>query len=72
MISGLSGRRRPAAPRRHRRPGRHCRFAEADLCTVEFLLDEAVAVKIIGGLEGEEGGHTHHHGAENFIADVMR
>ena len=44
-------------------------FAEADLCTVEFLLDEAVAVKIIGGLEGEEGGHTHHHGAENFIAD---
>src|SRR6202049_3450311 len=45
-------------------------FAEAYLCTVEFLLDEAVAVKIIGGLEGEEGGHTHHHGAENFIADV--
>jgi hypothetical protein len=29
-------------------------FAEAYLCTVEFLLDEAVAVKIIGGLEGEE------------------
>ena len=45
-------------------------FAEADLRPLEFLFDEAVAVKIVGGLEGEEGGHTHHHGAENFIADV--
>ena len=40
------------------------------MSTVEFLLDEAVAVEVIGGLEGEERGHTHHHGAENFIADV--
>jgi hypothetical protein len=45
-------------------------FAEADLRPLEFLFDEAVAVKIVGGLEGEEGGHTHHYGAENFIADV--
>jgi hypothetical protein len=44
-------------------------FAEANLRAVEFLLDEAVAVKIVGGLVGE-GGHTHHYGAENFIADV--
>ena len=30
-------------------------FAEADLRPLEFLFDEAVAVKIVGGLEGKEG-----------------
>ena len=45
-------------------------LAEADLRAVELLLDEAVAVEVVGRLEGEERGHTHHHGAENFIADV--
>ena len=34
------------------------------------MLDEAVAIEVVGGSEGEERGHTHHHGAENFIADV--
>ena len=30
-------------------------LAEADPGPLEFLLDEAVAVEIVGGLEGEEG-----------------
>ena len=45
-------------------------LAEADLRTVEFLLDEAVAIEVVSRLEGEERGHTHHHGAKSFIADV--
>src|SRR4029077_8936699 len=45
-------------------------LAEADLRTIELLLDEAVAVEVICRLEWEEGCDTHHHGAENFIADV--
>ena len=45
-------------------------LAEADLRAVEFLLDEAVAIEIVSRLEGEERGHTHHHGAKSFIADV--
>ena len=45
-------------------------LAEAYSRTLEFLLDEAVAVEIIGGPEGEERGHAHHHGAEHLIADV--
>jgi hypothetical protein len=45
-------------------------LAEANLRAVEFLLDEAVAIEVISRLEGEERGHPHHHGAENFIADV--
>jgi hypothetical protein len=32
------------------------RLAEADLRPLQFLLDEAVAVEIIGGLEREERG----------------
>ena len=45
-------------------------LAEADLRAGEFLLDEAVTVEIVSGLEGEERGHTHHHRTENLIADV--
>src|SRR6478672_7874059 len=45
-------------------------FAEADLRTIELPLDEVVAVEVICRLEGEEGCDTHHHGAENFIADI--
>ena len=37
---------------------------------IELLLDEVVAVEVICRLEGEEGCDTHHHGAENFIADI--
>src|ERR1700739_1199571 len=45
-------------------------LAEADLLTIELLLDEVVAVEVICRLEGEEGSDAHHHGAENFIADI--
>src|ERR1700739_1469171 len=45
-------------------------LAEADLRTIELLLDEVVAVEVICRVEGEEGCDTHHHGAENFIADI--
>src|ERR1700724_1883987 len=45
-------------------------LAEADLRAGEFLLDEAVTVEIVSGLEGEERAHTHHHRTENLIADV--
>jgi len=45
-------------------------LAEADLRTIELPLDEVVAVEVICRLEGEEGCDTHHHGAENFIADI--
>src|ERR1700750_3355943 len=45
-------------------------LAEPDLRAVELLLDEAVAIEVVGRLEGEERGHTHHHGAKSFIADV--
>jgi len=45
-------------------------LAEADLRPLQLLLDEAVAVEVIGGLEREERGHPHHHRAEDLIADV--
>src|SRR5262245_6766746 len=38
--------------------------------TAKLLLDEAVAIEVVGRLEGEERGHTHYHGAKSFIADV--
>lgn len=34
------------------------------------LLDEAVAVEVVGGLEREERRHPHDHGAENLVADI--
>ena len=44
--------------------------AEAHAGAVEFLLDEGVAVEIVGGLEREERGHTHRHGAQGLVSDV--
>ena len=34
------------------------------------MLDEAVAVEVVGRLEGEEGPHAHHDGSKHFIANV--
>jgi hypothetical protein len=45
-------------------------LAEGDLRPLQLLLDEAVAVEVVGGLEREERGDPHHHWAENLIADV--
>src|SRR5262245_33058896 len=45
-------------------------LAKRDLCAIEFLLNEAVPVEIIGRLEGKEGRHAHDHGPEHLIADV--
>ena len=41
-------------------------LAEADLRSLELLLDEAVAVEVVGGLEREERGDPHHHRAQGF------
>ena len=50
-------------------------FAEADLRAVEFLLDEAVAVKIVGGLIGvrwfEEQGAVSDCGAYVFRLKIL-
>ena len=43
---------------------------EADLWPLQLLLDEAVAVEVIAGLERQERGHAHDHRAEDLIADV--
>ena len=43
---------------------------EADLCSVQLLLDEAVSVEVIRGLERQERGDPHHHRAQGFVADV--
>src|SRR6201997_239121 len=45
-------------------------LAEADLRPLELLLDKAVAVEVVGGLEREERGHPHHHRAQGFVAEV--
>src|SRR5215472_3579544 len=45
-------------------------IAEADLGMSELMLDEAVAVEVVGGSEREEGGHTHDDRAEHFVVDV--
>ena len=36
----------------------------------ELMLDEAVAVEVVGGSEREKGGHTHDDRAEHFVVDV--
>ena len=36
----------------------------------ELLLDKAVAVEVVGGLEREERGHPHHHRAQGLVAEV--
>ena len=45
-------------------------LAEADLRPLELLLDKAVAVEVVGGLEREERGHPHHDRAQGFVAEV--
>src|SRR6266545_1623659 len=45
-------------------------FAEADFFPVQFLFDEGVAVEVVGGLEGKEGGHAQHHRPQGFIPQV--
>lgn len=45
-------------------------LAESDLGFLELLFDEGVAVEIIGGLEGQEGGHSHHDRSKHFIVNV--
>src|SRR6202048_1627053 len=45
-------------------------LAEADLRPLQLLLDEAVAVEVVGGPEREERGHAHHHRAQGFVAEV--
>ena len=45
-------------------------LAEADLRPLQLLLDEAVAVEVVGGPEGEERRHPQHHRSERLVADV--
>ena len=45
-------------------------LAEADPRSVQLLLDEAVAIEVIRGLERQERGDPHDHRAEGFVADV--
>ncbi len=45
-------------------------LAEADPRPLQLLLDEAVAVEIVGGLEREEGSHPHNHRSEHLVADI--
>ena len=45
-------------------------LAEADPRSVELLLDEAVTIEVIRGLERQERGDPHHHRAEGFVTDV--
>jgi hypothetical protein len=39
------------------------------ICPFQLLLDEAVAVEVIAGLERKERGHPHDDGAEDLVAD---
>src|SRR6266478_5314976 len=45
-------------------------LAEANLRPLQLLLDEAMAVEVIGSLEREERGDPHHHRAQGFVAQV--
>src|SRR5215470_8839023 len=45
-------------------------LAEADLGVSELMLDEVVAVEVVGGSEREERSHTHDDWAEHFVVDV--
>src|SRR5882762_10411416 len=45
-------------------------LAEADLRALQLLLDEAVPVEVVGGLERKERGGPHHHRAQGFVAEV--
>src|ERR1700738_1321091 len=45
-------------------------LAETDLRALELLLDEAVPVEVVGGLERKERGDPNHHRAQGFVAEV--
>jgi hypothetical protein len=45
-------------------------LAEGDLGSLEFLLDEGVAIKVVGGLEWQEGSHPHHDRSKYLIVNV--
>src|SRR3974377_276966 len=45
-------------------------LAEADPRPPQLLLDEAVAVEVIGGLEGKERRYQQDHRPEHLVADV--
>ena len=45
-------------------------LAETDLRAFQLLLDEAVAVEVVGGLEREERAHPHHHRTKDLVAYV--
>ncbi len=43
---------------------------EADVVSLQFLLDEGVAVEPVGGVKGKEGGHPQHDRPQNLISDI--
>src|SRR6266436_1226880 len=45
-------------------------LAEADLRALQLLLDEAVPVEVVGGLERKERGDPNHHRAQGFVGEV--
>ncbi len=45
-------------------------LAEAHLLAVQFLLDKAVTVQIVGGLKRKERSHAHDHWPQSLVADV--
>src|SRR5260370_8466280 len=43
---------------------------EADARSIQFLLDEGVAVEPVGGVKGKEGSDAQHDRPQNLIPDV--
>jgi hypothetical protein len=43
---------------------------EADAGSIQFLLDEGVAVEPVGGVKRKGGCHPQHDRSQNLIADV--
>src|SRR5262249_61579714 len=64
---GAAGRWGAAAQNRHKGV---VILAEANHGVSELMLDEAVAIEVVRGSEGEEGGHTHDDRAEHLVVDV--
>ena len=45
-------------------------FAKLDSATVQFYLDEVMAVEPIGGVKGQERSHSQHQGSQSWVADI--
>ena len=45
-------------------------LVEADARSIQFLLDEGMAVEPVGGVKGKEGGYAQHDRSENLIPDI--